>query len=174
MNPKRKKRLLLVGGLVCGLSLAVGLTLMALRENINLFYSPSEIAAGNAPEARNIRAGGLVMEGSVKRDPESLRVDFRITDMEGEVPVIYQGILPDLFREGQGVVALGTLNNGVLHANQVLAKHDEAYMPPEVAQALEEAGRLKRQREGGESVAGDYEQGQYGSGTSSGTATETD
>lgn len=150
MKPKRKKRLLLVGGLVCGLSLAVGLTLMALRDNINLFYSPSEIAAGKAPEGRNIRAGGLVLDGSVKRDPESLRVDFRITDMEGEVPVIYEGILPDLFREGQGVVALGSLENGVFRANQVLAKHDEEYMPPEVAEALERAGRLKASRDGGE------------------------
>lgn len=156
MNPKRKKRLLLVGGLVCGLTLAVGLSLMALRDNINLFYTPTDIAAGLAPEDRNIRAGGLVKDGSVKRDPASLRVDFLITDMEGTVPVVYEGILPDLFREGQGVVALGTMVGGVFHARQVLARHDEEYMPPEVAEALERAGRLKaaRQKENGESGDG--------------------
>ncbi|TVP61032.1 MAG: cytochrome c maturation protein CcmE [Halomonadaceae bacterium] len=150
MNPKRKKRLLLVGGLVCGLSLAVGLSLMALRDNINLFYTPSDIAAGLAPEERNIRAGGLVEDGSVKRDPASLRVDFMITDMESTVPVVYEGILPDLFREGQGVVALGTMVEGVFHARQVLARHDEEYMPPEVADALERAERLRAVRESGD------------------------
>jgi len=161
MNPKRKKRLILVTGMVFGLSLAVGLTLVALRDNINLFYSPAEIQAGSAPEDRRIRAGGLVEYDSVKRDPASLRVDFRITDMEGSVPVVYEGILPDLFREGQGVVALGTLSGGVFTADQVLAKHDEEYMPPEVAEALERAGRLKKEREAGE---GGYEGGYSESG----------
>lgn len=172
MHPKRRKRLLLLLVLIGGLSLAVALTLIALRDNINLFYSPAEIEAGDAPEDRRIRAGGLVEDDSVIRDPESLRVDFRITDMEGSVAVVYEGILPDLFREGQGVVALGTIQSGVFHADQVLAKHDEEYMPPEVAEALERAGRLKAERENAESDYGDY--GDYGEGKEGDTDDDED
>lgn len=150
MNPVRKRRLTIIVVLLAGLSVAVGLALVALQENMNLFYSPAEIEAGKAPVEQRIRAGGLVEEGSVLRDSDSLRVRFSITDNDGQVPVQYDGILPDLFREGQGVVALGKLNDrGVLVADEVLAKHDEEYMPPEVEKALKDAGRLKEGREGG-------------------------
>lgn len=144
MNPVRKRRLIIVLVLLAGFSAAVGLALVALQENMNLFYSPAEIDAGRAPLDQRIRAGGLVEEGSLSRDSDSLKVRFMITDNKGRVPVEYNGILPDLFREGQGVVALGKLNgDGVLVADQVLAKHDEEYMPPEVEKALKDAGRLR-------------------------------
>ncbi|WP_297792205.1 cytochrome c maturation protein CcmE [uncultured Marinobacter sp.] len=140
MHPTRKKRLTIVLFLLAGIAIAVGLTTYALRQNINLFYDPSQIAAGDAPQDVRIRAGGMVEEGSVQRDPESLKVEFRVTDFNSSVLVEYTGILPDLFAEGQGVVAMGRLNgNGRFVADQVLAKHDENYMPPEVAEALEKA-----------------------------------
>ncbi|MET4024924.1 cytochrome c-type biogenesis protein CcmE [Marinobacter sp. MBR-99] len=142
MHPIRKKRLTIVLFLVAGLAIAVGLTTYAFRQNINLFYDPSEIADGKAPVDVRIRAGGMVEEGSVLRDPESLKVEFRVTDFAASVPVEYVGILPDLFAEGQGVVAMGRLNaDGRFVADQVLAKHDENYMPPEVAEALERASK---------------------------------
>lgn len=141
MNPKRRQKLFMVLGLVSLAAIAVGLTLYALRANINLFFSPVQIAAGDAPFERQIRAGGMVREGSVSRDPESLDVEFTVTDYVDDVRVSYSGILPDLFREGQGVVVVGELQrDGHLRADQVMARHDENYMPPEVAQALEEAG----------------------------------
>ena len=140
MHPIRKKRLMIVLVLIAGISVAVGLITYALRQNINLFYDPSQIAAGEAPLDTRIRAGGMVEEGSVVRDPDSLRVQFRITDFSHSVPVEYTGILPDLFAEGQGVVAMGKLTgDGRFVADQVLAKHDENYMPPEVAEALEKS-----------------------------------
>ena len=141
MTPKRRQKLLIiVGGLVLA-GLAIGLTLYALRANINLFFSPVQIAQGDAPIERSIRAGGMVKEGSVFRDPQSLDVEFRITDYVDELGVSYNGILPDLFREGQGVVVVGKLQaDGQFVADKVLARHDENYMPPEVAQALEDAG----------------------------------
>lgn len=141
MTPKRRQKLLIIlGGLVLA-GLAIGLTLYALRANINLFFSPVQIAQGDAPIERSIRAGGLVKEGSVFRDPHSLDVEFRITDYVDELGVSYNGILPDLFREGQGVVVVGKLQaDGRFVADKVLARHDENYMPPEVAQALEDAG----------------------------------
>ncbi|MDN6321335.1 MAG: cytochrome c maturation protein CcmE [Halomonas sp.] len=132
MTPKRKQKLFVILGLVSLAAIAVGLTLYALRSNINLFFSPVQIAQGDAPMERQIRAGGMVKEGSVSRDPESLDVEFTVTDYVDDLEVYYSGILPDLFREGQGVVVVG--------ADKVLARHDENYMPPEVAQALEEAG----------------------------------
>ena len=136
MNPQRKKRLFLILGLLAGVAVAVGFALSALQQNINLFYTPSQIAAGEAPEGTRIRAGGLVEEGSVKRTNDSLSVAFRVTDGAQAITITYQGILPDLFREGQGIVALGRVNaDGVLVADEVLAKHDENYMPPEVADA---------------------------------------
>jgi len=142
MHPIRKKRLTIIGFLLIGLALAVGLTTYALRQNINLFYDPTEIAAGNAPVDVRIRAGGMVEEGSVLRDTESLKVNFRVTDFAASVPIQYEGILPDLFAEGQGVVAMGRLNaDGLFIADQVLAKHDENYMPPEVAEALERSSK---------------------------------
>ncbi|WNK19496.1 cytochrome c maturation protein CcmE [Halomonas piscis] len=141
MTPKRKQKLFVILGLVSLAAVAVGLTLYALRSNINLFFSPVEIAEGNAPFERQIRAGGMVKEGTVARDPESLNVEFTVTDYVGDLDVYFSGILPDLFREGQGVVVVGELQeNGRFRADQVLARHDENYMPPEVAEALEEAG----------------------------------
>jgi len=140
MHPIRKKRLTIVLFLLVGLAIAVALTTYARRQNIDLFYDPSQISAGEAPVDVRIRAGGMVEEGSVVRDSESLMVEFRVTDFNASVPVQYTGILPDLFAEGQGVVAMGRLDeNGRFVADQVLAKHDENYMPPEVADALEKA-----------------------------------
>ncbi|MDR5858955.1 cytochrome c maturation protein CcmE [Halomonas eurihalina] len=141
MRARRKQKLFVILGMVALVAVAVGLTLYALRSNINLFFSPVQIVAGDAPLERQIRAGGMVKEGSVKRDPESLDVTFTVTDYVEDVRVRYSGILPDLFREGQGVVVVGRLQpEGWVRADEVLAKHDENYMPPEVAEALEEAG----------------------------------
>ena len=141
MRAKRKQKLFVILGLVSLAAIAVGLTLYALRSNINLFFSPVQIAAGDAPVERQIRAGGMVKPASVDRDKESLEVTFIVTDYVDDLEVRYSGILPDLFREGQGVVVVGQLQQaGWLRADQVLARHDENYMPPEVAQALEEAG----------------------------------
>jgi cytochrome c-type biogenesis protein CcmE len=148
MHPIRKKRLTIVLFLLAGLAIAVGLTTYALRQNINLFYDPTQIAAGEAPLDARIRAGGMVEEGSVKRDPESLKVEFRVTDYNESVPVEYVGILPDLFAEGQGVVAMGRMQpDGRFVADQVLAKHDENYMPPEVSDSLEKVEAMKKAQE---------------------------
>jgi cytochrome c-type biogenesis protein CcmE len=131
--------------LLAGLAIAVGLTTYALRQNINLFYDPTQIAAGEAPLDTRIRAGGMVEEGSVKRDPDSLKVEFRVTDYNKSVSVEYVGILPDLFAEGQGVVAMGHMQpDGRFVADQVLAKHDENYMPPEVSDSLEKVEAMKK------------------------------
>ncbi|MCE8020862.1 cytochrome c maturation protein CcmE [Halomonas sp. MCCC 1A11036] len=141
MTPKRKQKLFMALGLVSLAAIAVGLTLYALRANINLFFSPIQIVAGDAPFERQLRAGGMVKEGSVVRNPDSLDVEFTVTDYVEDVRVHYSGILPDLFREGQGVVVVGQLQRGGwIKADQVLARHDENYMPPEVAEALEAAG----------------------------------
>ena len=119
-------------------SAAIGLVAFALRDNINLFYPPADVVAGKAPTDRSIRIGGMVVEGSIERSDSELATTFWVTDYEASVSVRYSGILPDLFAEGEGVVAQGTLNDsGILIATQVLAKHDETYMPPEVAAALE-------------------------------------
>ena len=140
MHPKRKQRLIIALVIVLLSSLTVGLTSYALRGNINLFYSPSEVAAGEAPTDRSIRVGGMVVEGSVTRARDKLETRFIVTDFASSVTVTYDGILPDLFAEGEGVVATGILGaNGVVTASEVLAKHDENYMPPEVADALEKA-----------------------------------
>eukprot|EP00163_Fabomonas_tropica_P028440 TRINITY_DN5783_c0_g6_i1.p1 TRINITY_DN5783_c0_g6~~TRINITY_DN5783_c0_g6_i1.p1 ORF type:complete len:156 (-),score=23.21 TRINITY_DN5783_c0_g6_i1:328-795(-) len=143
MHPIRKKRLTIVLFLIAGIAVAVGLTTYALRQNINLFYDPTQIAAGEAPVDVRIRAGGMVKEGSVVRDSGSLKVEFMVTDFNKSVPVQYEGILPDLFAEGQGVVAMGRLDeSGRFVADQVLAKHDENYMPPEVADSLKKNGSM--------------------------------
>ncbi len=140
MNAVRKQRLILVLLLVGGVAIAAALALFALRENINHYFSPAQMANGEAPVGQQIRGGGLVIEGSVKREPDSLIVKFQITDGEGIVNVRYEGILPDLFKEGSGVVALGRLQkDGVFEASEVLAKHDENYMPPEVQKAIDKA-----------------------------------
>nr|WP_232917315.1 cytochrome c maturation protein CcmE [Pseudomonas syringae] len=142
VNPLRKKRLLIIVALLAGVGLAVTLALSALQENINLFYTPSQIANGEAPLDRRIRAGGMVEKGSLQRSADSLDVRFVVTDFNKSVTITYRGILPDLFREGQGIVALGKLNvKGVVVADEVLAKHDEKYMPPEVTKALRDSGQ---------------------------------
>lgn len=154
MNPVRKKRLFIVLAILAGVGIAVALALSALQQNINLFYTPTQIAAGEAPEGTRIRAGGLVEEGSVKRTNDSLSVAFRVTDGAQAITITFQGILPDLFREGQGIVALGRVNSdGVLVADEVLAKHDENYMPPEVTQALEQSGMMKHYESGKQEYA---------------------
>ncbi|MCR9104074.1 MAG: cytochrome c maturation protein CcmE [Gammaproteobacteria bacterium] len=141
MHPVRRQRLVLVVFVVLFSSAAIGLVLYALRGNINLFYPPSEVAAGLAPVGKPLRVGGMVEKGSIVRDDSSLRVSFRLTDYQSSVDVVYVGILPDLFDEDEGAVAAGKLNaNGVLEATEVLAKHDENYMPPEVAEALKASG----------------------------------
>lgn len=139
MHPKRRQKLALIGLLVLGVGAAVGLTLFALKQNINLYYDASAVARGEAPVGPSFRLGGLVVVGSVQRDPASLKVEFRLTDCEREVPVRFSGILPDLFREGQGIIAMGRLGaDGVVEASEVLAKHDENYMPPEVASSMKD------------------------------------
>lgn len=140
MKPHRQRRLFLVLFIVAASSLSIGLALLALNENINLFFSPDQIVAGEAPVGKTIRAGGLVMANSVHRDPQTLKVGFDVTDLKGSVVrVEFMGILPDLFREGQGIIALGQLDSkGVFHADEVLAKHDENYMPPELDSMVEE------------------------------------
>lgn len=136
MTPRRRQRLVLVGLIVVGCTIATGLALLALRENINLFFSPSQIAEGTAPSNTTIRLGGMVVAGSVQRG-DNLGVTFVLTDFAEQVTVTYEGILPDLFREGQGIVTQGKLDStGRFVAEQVLAKHDETYMPPEVNDAL--------------------------------------
>lgn len=145
MNPVRKTRLYIVLAIIAGVGIAVALALSALQQNINLFYTPTQIANGEAPQDTRIRAGGLVEEGSVKRSSDSLDTDFVVTDGAKSVTIRFSGILPDLFREGQGIVAMGKLDtNGVLIADEVLAKHDENYMPPEVMQALEQSGMKQK------------------------------
>lgn len=137
MKPIRRQRLFLLIFILLGVAAAVALALVALQENINLFYSPAQIVAGEAPADHPIRAGGMVVKGSIKRDPNSLKVQFEVTDYSATIPVSYEGILPDLFGEGQGIVALGRWEaSGRFVATEVLAKHDENYMPPEVAAAL--------------------------------------
>ena len=144
MNPRRKKRLLLASALVVGVAGIASLLLYALNSNLNLFFTPTEIVQGKAdtgvkPEVgQRIRVGGMVTVGSLKRDPDSLHVAFKVHDASGgEIMVTYDDLLPDLFREGQGIVAQGVLGEGnVLQATEVLAKHDENYMPPEVAEAM--------------------------------------
>ncbi|SBS26545.1 Cytochrome c-type biogenesis protein CcmE [Marinomonas spartinae] len=140
MHPIRRKRIITIAIIVLVLSGAIGLVLYALQQNINLFYTPTQIASGEAPKGVNIRAGGMVVKGSVKRDSNTLFVSFNVTDFKRIVHIEYHGILPDLFREGQGIVAQGKLlPNGTFLASQVLAKHDEKYMPPDVANALKQA-----------------------------------
>ncbi len=144
MNPTRRRRLWLASLVLLGAGVAVALTLTALNQNIQHFFSPSDIVAGKAPVARTFRLGGLVQEGSVARDPQGLTVHFEVTDRFKTQSVAFDGILPDLFKEGQSVVATGRLDEaGVFRADEVLAKHDENYMPKEVADAIARAQDAK-------------------------------
>ena len=139
MKPRTKRGLAIVCGL-SALGVAAALVLNAFQSNLVFFFSPSQIAANEAPQARSFRLGGLVAQGSLKRESSGLTVNFIVTDLAKQVPVVYTGLLPDLFSEGKGVVAQGKLGpDGVFHADQVLAKHDENYMPPEAAEALANA-----------------------------------
>ena len=151
MTPVRRKRLLVVGLLVVGVAVAAALGLQAFRKNLLYYFTPAQVAQGDAHAGQSFRMGGLVAMGSVQRAPGSMTVHFTITDMQRSIPVVYTGILPDLFREGQGIVVYGTLDkNGLFVANQVLAKHDSKYMPPGVeadikkAQAQQQAERLAK------------------------------
>ena len=144
MKPRRKRLLWVLAG-VALVGLAVTLVLRSLDANVMFFYSPSQIQAGEAPQGAAFRIGGLVEVGSLQRSADGLQVQFMVTDEVQRVPVRYQGLLPDLFREGKGVVASGKLQaNGLFEASEVLAKHDENYMPPEAAKALEDAARTSR------------------------------
>lgn len=144
MTPTRKKRLLLVMMVALGVSIAVAIFLTAFKENIMFFKSPTEVAAQDYPNNRSFRLGGMVKEGSMQRIADTLKVQFVVTDFAADVLVEFEGILPDLFREGQGVVTIGAMNDDNLFvAEEVLAKHDENYMPPEAADALEKAKILK-------------------------------
>ncbi len=137
MNPVRKRKLILILFVVSILAMVTGLVLYALRQNISLFYTPAQIANGEASGKQLIRLGGMVVKGSIVRASDDLSVQFELTDFKGKVTVNYRGILPDLFREGQGIVALGKLtDNQHFTAIEVLAKHDANYMPPEVKDAL--------------------------------------
>jgi len=140
LKPRTRRALWIVSGLAA-LGLAAGLVLNAFQSNLVFFFTPSQVVANEAPRDRAFRVGGLVEAGSVVRDKDALTVRFRVTDTARTIPVVYSGILPDLFREGKGVVAQGRLGaDGVFRASEVLAKHDENYMPPEAAEALRKAG----------------------------------
>jgi cytochrome c-type biogenesis protein CcmE len=148
MNPRRQKRLLVVSSIILVLGGAIGLMLYALSQNIDLFYTPSEIIEGKEGQipqiGQRLRIGGMVVPGTVKRDQETLKVSFDLVDTGPVVTVSYQGILPDLFREGQGIVATGVLTeNNHIDAHEVLAKHDEEYMPPELAEKMKGIKHIK-------------------------------
>jgi len=138
LNSTQKRVGLIVGGLAI-VGVAAALVISAFQENLVFFFSPSQVEANEAPEGRAFRIGGFVEEGSVKRIGDGTTITFKVTDTAASVPVSYTGSLPDLFKEGKGVVAQGKLQNGVFHADQVLAKHDENYMPPEAQKAVDDA-----------------------------------
>jgi cytochrome c-type biogenesis protein CcmE len=143
MTPRRK-RLYVVMGIVGGVAASVSLAVMASRQNIMFYYDPTQVATGHAPPDKRFRIGGMVVKGSVQRKPGDLQVRFVLTDFAHQVPVEYTGVLPDLFREGQGIIAHGTIGpDGAFVADEVLAKHDEKYMPPEVAASLKQKGAVK-------------------------------
>jgi cytochrome c-type biogenesis protein CcmE len=144
MKPRHKRLTLIVGGLAV-LGLAAALVLSAFQQNLVFFFSPSQVANKEAPRGKAFRLGGMVEQGSLKRQSDGLTVSFNVTDTAKVIPVVYVGILPDLFKEGKGVVAQGKLGeDGVFRAHEVLAKHDENYMPPEAAHALEQAQKARR------------------------------
>lgn len=139
MNNARQKKMIWVVAILLGAVIAVSLILYAIRQQTDYYFDPTMISQGKAPESKRIRAGGMVVAGSVKRDPnDPVNIQFSITDFKSTVPVRYRGVLPDLFAENSGVVATGELNDGVFVASEVLAKHDENYMPPEVAKSLKQ------------------------------------
>lgn len=140
MTPTRKKRLLALTIVLLGVAIATALILTAFKENILLYKSPTEVHNGDYPKGRSFRIGGMVKKGSILKSTTSLDVDFIVTDYVRDIAVKYSGLLPDLFRDDQGVVAIGSLDkDNVFHAEEILAKHDENYMPPEVADTLKKA-----------------------------------
>jgi cytochrome c-type biogenesis protein CcmE len=139
MKPRQKRAVYIVVA-IAAVGLAVGLVLNALKDNVSLYFTPTQVFNKEAPVDRTFRIGGLVEEGSIARQKDGLTVHFNITDLKQKLPVVYKGILPDLFKEGKGVVAQGKMEaDGVMHASEVLAKHDENYMPPEAKDALDKA-----------------------------------
>jgi len=136
MNPTRKRRLALVGLLLAAAAGATAFIVLALQENLSYLHTPTEVRTGQAPTSASFRLGGVVCEGSVKRTQGTLDVSFAVTDRVRQVPVHHHGILPDMFKEGTSIVATGHMQNGVFVAEKVLAKHDETYMPKEVADAM--------------------------------------
>ena len=138
MKPRHRRIVLIVAG-VAGLAIAAGLVLSAFQQNLVFFFTPSQVVANEAPQGRTFRVGGMVESGSVKRQTDGVTVNFVVTDTAKSITVTYKGVLPDLFREGKGVVTQGRLENGLFVASEVLAKHDENYMPPEAAEAVKKA-----------------------------------
>ena len=138
MKPRQKRIALIIGGLAA-LGLTATLVLSAFQKNLVFFYTPTQVAANEAPAGRMFRIGGMVVPGSVKRENDGITVHFVVTDTAKNIDVAYRGVLPDLFKEGKGVVAQGRLESGIFAASEVLAKHDENYMPPEAAHALKQA-----------------------------------
>lgn len=143
MTPTRKRRLIAVALILLAVGAATALTVSALSQNMTYLFSPTEVLAGNAPPGSAFRLGGVVLEKSLARDTQSLKADFVVTDRFHDIPVEYTGILPDLFREGQSIVATGRMDNGHFVAREVLAKHDETYMPKEVQDAIAKAKAAK-------------------------------
>ena len=141
MKP-RHRRIALIVASVAGLSVAAALVLSAFQQNLVFFFTPSQVAANEAPQGRAFRVGGMVEVGSIKRQPDGVTVQFVVTDTAKSIPVAYKGVLPDLFREGKGVVTQGRLENGMFVASEVLAKHDENYMPPEAAAAMKKGREI--------------------------------
>lgn len=156
MHPLRRQRLIAIVALLIGLAIATTFALLALNENLDVFYSPTDISDGKVDAGKRFKLGGVVLEDSTARDPDSLQVSFVVTDRFRDVPVNFSGILPDLFKEGQSVIATGSLEGGVFQATQVLAKHDETYMPKEVAEAIEKA---KHRNDADASGSGGYNNG---------------
>ena len=144
MKPRTKRIAMLAGGLAA-LAIAAGLILSAFQQNLVFFFTPSQVAAHEAPQGKTFRIGGMVEKGSVARQPDGVTVRFIVTDTAKTIPVVYRGALPDLFREGKGVVAQGRVGpDGVFQASEILAKHDENYMPPEAAEAVKRAHETSR------------------------------
>ena len=142
---RRHKRIIFICAALAAIGLATWLVLGAFKENLVFFFSPTQVAAKEAPVNKTFRIGGLVGEGTLKKDPDGLTVRFIVTDTANSIPVVYKGILPDLFKEGRGCVAQGRVNaDGVFYADQIMAKHDENYMPPEAAQALDKAKDMEK------------------------------
>ena len=151
MTPTRRRRLVVISLVVAAVAIAGTLTVLALQQNMTYLFSPSEVDNGHAPKDARFRLGGIVEEHSIQRASDSLKVNFVVTDRFHTTPVEYTGILPDLFREGQSIVATGTMKDGRFFATEVLAKHDESYMPPEVADAIAKAKGLNS-RDSGDAV----------------------